>query len=329
MEQRFGCDFSEVRIHLGANADQSTREVSAVAYTVGRDIVFGAGRFAPETTDGRRLLAHELTHVVQQTGTPQVPAGRAGAHRAASMHLRGDGRAARQVLRKPDPADDPKELVPETTQAPARYLPEPVTSATKRAELARHPVRDNIQWHIPISATEDHLGRGEGLDLVFRFFDAFDPKSRKYSAHELSTIAVERLLDATGLRFKSGLREHFVNFIASVILKNRHAIVDRPSFPYFIEVEGLGFAGFSMTLNLLFPATGGGLFRSLFDEESWKGWTAFLKASLSERGLPLDGALVASGNLGAKLPTKSETKRAESVRPQWTRDSGKRVEGPH
>jgi len=66
MEQRFGHDFSQVRVHSGAAAEQSAREVSANAYTVGHNIVFGAGQFAPGAHEGRRLLAHELTHVVQQ-----------------------------------------------------------------------------------------------------------------------------------------------------------------------------------------------------------------------------------------------------------------------
>jgi Domain of unknown function (DUF4157) len=68
MEPRFGHDFSQVRVHTGADANQSAEEVDADAYTVGHDIVFGADRFAPETSPGQRLLAHELTHVVQQSG---------------------------------------------------------------------------------------------------------------------------------------------------------------------------------------------------------------------------------------------------------------------
>jgi hypothetical protein len=66
MEQRFGYDFSRVRVHSGSTAEQSAHDVNADAYTVGQNIVFGAGRFARETQQGRRLLAHELTHVVQQ-----------------------------------------------------------------------------------------------------------------------------------------------------------------------------------------------------------------------------------------------------------------------
>jgi hypothetical protein len=66
MEPRFGHDFSRVRVHSDASAAESARAVNALAYTVGQDIVFEAGRYAPGASEGRRLLAHELTHVVQQ-----------------------------------------------------------------------------------------------------------------------------------------------------------------------------------------------------------------------------------------------------------------------
>jgi len=67
MEQRFDHDFSQVRVHSDGSAEQSARDVNANAYTVGHDIVFGEGRFAPGTREGQRLIAHELTHVVQQS----------------------------------------------------------------------------------------------------------------------------------------------------------------------------------------------------------------------------------------------------------------------
>jgi hypothetical protein len=69
MEHRFGYSFSGVRVHSDAAAAHSAREVSAHAYTVGHDIVFGSGQYTPETLQGRRLIAHELTHVVQQSGS--------------------------------------------------------------------------------------------------------------------------------------------------------------------------------------------------------------------------------------------------------------------
>jgi hypothetical protein len=65
-EPRFGHDFSRVRVHTGENAPASAKAVGALAYTYGSDVIFGAGQFSPHTWEGRRLLAHELAHVVQQ-----------------------------------------------------------------------------------------------------------------------------------------------------------------------------------------------------------------------------------------------------------------------
>ena len=66
MEPRFGHDFGAVRVHTDARAGQSARSVNALAYTVGRDLVFGAGQYAPSTAAGQKLIAHELAHTIQQ-----------------------------------------------------------------------------------------------------------------------------------------------------------------------------------------------------------------------------------------------------------------------
>ncbi|CAG0930516.1 hypothetical protein TFLX_01799 [Thermoflexales bacterium] len=66
-------DFGQVRVHTDAQAAKSARAVNALAYTVGRDVVFAAGQYAPGTATGQHLLAHELTHVVQQAN-PSGPA---------------------------------------------------------------------------------------------------------------------------------------------------------------------------------------------------------------------------------------------------------------
>jgi uncharacterized protein DUF4157 len=73
MEARFGHDFSHVRVHTNSTASQSTEAVDALAYTVGRDVVFRTGLYQPTTLEGRKLLAHELTHVVQQGRSDSVP----------------------------------------------------------------------------------------------------------------------------------------------------------------------------------------------------------------------------------------------------------------
>jgi hypothetical protein len=72
MESRFSHDFSQVRIHTDALAAQSADAVNALAYTVGGDVVFGAGQYAPSSMEGQHLLAHELTHVVQQSARTHV-----------------------------------------------------------------------------------------------------------------------------------------------------------------------------------------------------------------------------------------------------------------
>ncbi len=66
MEPRFGHNFSQVRVHTDARAAESARAVNALAYTVGKDVVFGTGQYAPGTSDGMGLMAHELMHTIQQ-----------------------------------------------------------------------------------------------------------------------------------------------------------------------------------------------------------------------------------------------------------------------
>jgi hypothetical protein len=70
MESRLGADFGDVRVHTDSKASESARSVQAHAYTVGNDVVFQSGKYEPESDSGKRMLAHELTHVVQQRSGP-------------------------------------------------------------------------------------------------------------------------------------------------------------------------------------------------------------------------------------------------------------------
>ncbi|HEY4360503.1 MAG TPA: DUF4157 domain-containing protein [Bryobacteraceae bacterium] len=72
-EPRFGRDFAKVRVHTGSLASASAQAVSARAYAVGSHVVFGSQEYSPGTATGRRLLAHELSHVVQSGGQPATP----------------------------------------------------------------------------------------------------------------------------------------------------------------------------------------------------------------------------------------------------------------
>jgi Domain of unknown function (DUF4157) len=66
LEPHFGHSFSNVRVHTDSRAAASARAVDAAAYTVGDNVVFDSGQYSPQTVRGHQLLAHELTHVVQQ-----------------------------------------------------------------------------------------------------------------------------------------------------------------------------------------------------------------------------------------------------------------------
>ncbi|MBS0181086.1 MAG: DUF4157 domain-containing protein [Nitrospira sp.] len=83
-EPRFGHDFSRVRVHTDGKADDSARAVNAHAYTVGTDIVFGNGQYISGPSKGRRLLAHELTHVMQQMGSEGNRSGESNEKRVLS-----------------------------------------------------------------------------------------------------------------------------------------------------------------------------------------------------------------------------------------------------
>jgi hypothetical protein len=106
MEHRFGRDFSQVRVHSGSAAEQSARDLDASAYTVGHDMVFGTSRLAPATSEGRRLIAHELTHVVQQSHDGMT----VGHHECGRFA----GSVPGLIQREPD---DTKKAAPQTTPA--------------------------------------------------------------------------------------------------------------------------------------------------------------------------------------------------------------------
>ena len=113
MEPRFGHDFSSVRIHANKQAAKSAKAVNALAYTVGQDIVFGPGKYAPGTIAGKQLLAHELTHVVQQSGVASLSIQRAGTDEKADTK----GAETTKAEEKSDPDIDALNLAPDAKKA--------------------------------------------------------------------------------------------------------------------------------------------------------------------------------------------------------------------
>jgi hypothetical protein len=162
MEQRFGHDFSNVRVHSDAAASLSARDVNAQAYTVGRHLVFGAGRYAPATHQGQRLVAHELAHVLQQTGGDPLASGN---NTSSAVAASGFASSVSAVQRKPD--DEPISLH-KSFYPGAQVYDDLLTEAGKiyhwlRKNLASSPERTALETQLAqIIQTANRLGRRKG-----------------------------------------------------------------------------------------------------------------------------------------------------------------------
>jgi hypothetical protein len=137
LEPRFGRDFGQVRVHTDSIASRSATAVNALAYSLGSDIVFRSGAYAPNTAEGQRLLAHELTHVVQQSGRAEArpssdgPGSRGGDSLATQAVVK---RFAPPTIMR-DPPPGPKEPTTEPT-VPPQPAPGP---AAQGAAVAASP----------------------------------------------------------------------------------------------------------------------------------------------------------------------------------------------
>lgn len=162
MAQCFGHDFSHVRVHSGEAAERSAREMNANAYTSGQNIVFGEGRFEPGTHEGRRLIAHELAHVLQQ-----ATAGAATTLRA-------------QPNKKPSPKK-PKPKIPKICGRPSRKVSD--NSITKiNIDVGANTL--TIEWKdqtkIPPGSEGTHfISPGAGLCCVDCNDETLSQKSGK------------------------------------------------------------------------------------------------------------------------------------------------------
>lgn len=139
MESRLGHDFSDVRVHTDDRADASARAVSAHAYTVGSDIVFQRGAYDPGSSAGQTLLAHELTHVVQQRSGPVDGTSTGGGIAVSDPSDRFEREAAANA--------DRVMSLPTTAQAPAAPAPAGVGFSVQREES---PEDEEVQ------ASHDH-----------------------------------------------------------------------------------------------------------------------------------------------------------------------------
>ncbi len=176
MERGFGRDFGQVRVHTDARAGESAAAVGADAYTVGSDVVFARGTFAPGTVEGHRLLAHELAHVVQQSGsrrggTLSLAPADSGAEREAAA---AGSAVARGSARPPS-------MAPALTRAPVRVHRQPqkypgVADLTvKTTAIGGSTIESTVSVKVA-SAAEEKEARDIIQHLQFRYEVRLDSK---------------------------------------------------------------------------------------------------------------------------------------------------------
>jgi Domain of unknown function (DUF4157)/Protein of unknown function (DUF3238) len=202
MEPRFGDTFQNVRVHADSFAADSARAVGARAYAVGRDVVFARGEYAPGTSSGRHLLAHELAHVVQQgeaAAHDDLPLGGAAAEReatAAAAAVSAGRPAGRLSPAPPQVAREPQHASPPAEPAPA---PAPATTA---------PIRTVKLWlnaFIPatvpgktIPAVGPHAGKTMLNGPIFSQCYLTDNRGFDAAIHAPSRIHAEIEIDVSG-----------------------------------------------------------------------------------------------------------------------------------
>jgi len=139
MESAFGADFSGVRVHADAEADTLSRALSARAFTTGQDIFLRQGEYNPGTSSGRELLAHELTHVVQQAGS--TVQGKLVIGQPGDMYEQEADRVAEAVIHMPEPRTSERVAVPGQAQQSCPACEEKVYRKSLEEELEEEGLR--------------------------------------------------------------------------------------------------------------------------------------------------------------------------------------------
>jgi hypothetical protein len=202
MEPRFGLDFSQVRVHADERSSSAARAIGALAYTTGSDVVFGAGKYSPGNDLGKRLIAHELTHVLQQSG--ERSEGTAG---FAAVKIHGSAVPSGLVQCKLDPTNF------ETMPGEAAPLENRVDPETASADAAPTPV--DVQ-RIDYAFIFAHDAYGEDAKLYIR---TFYPTYRMVEAYSL-----EQMIDRMWSDTKNATDTHRVRIREIIIVSHGNAM---------------------------------------------------------------------------------------------------------
>ncbi|MGB2798546.1 MAG: DUF4157 domain-containing protein [Dehalococcoidia bacterium] len=152
LEPRLGVDLSDVRIHADAEADQLSRNLNAKAFTTGKDVFFREGDYQPGSPEGKRLLAHELTHVVQQNPTARQQ--RPGSQRGGAGASKLEPRKRRQSV------EPPRSMAGSSVQYVSRY---PIGEERRGIERRTGPLVEPIAGPPRVGVSETHTVELRGL----------------------------------------------------------------------------------------------------------------------------------------------------------------------
>ncbi|MFW6126445.1 MAG: DUF4157 domain-containing protein, partial [Chloroflexota bacterium] len=239
LEPRLGADLSDVRVHTDADADDMSRQLNAKAFTTGKNVFFRDGDYQPGTSEGQKLLAHELTHVAQQSEGSRVPG--KGVARPPASHEAQGGTAAPTARSKGVPvarqeeadvsiARQPVEVKPEETSAkppPATPAP-PVSKDAARLAAMRAMWESAIELHLK-EASEILQSKGAGKKQAREAFNKLvvvtsivQPMMRAYEGQE----PISKLLVAF---------DHEISRLGSMLEPHFHALHSLPSIGSLVD----------------------------------------------------------------------------------------------
>jgi hypothetical protein len=292
MEPRFGADFSNVRIHTGAAAAAQSAQLNANAFALGQHVFFGAGKYQPDTAAGKELIAHELTHTIQQGAAPQTGAVRRSAAPAVSEHVA--PHVQRDFLDIPSPRTyfaGKARLIPGFTMLTVVIGFNPINNerversagnllrgaielmpggALVTEALDNHGVFDKVSnWAAGQFQTIKDIGAGIWQDIEnfiknFSVLDLRDPGALWERAKAIVTRPIDRVL-----AFARALKDGIVNLIKDAILKPIAAFARTTSgYPLLCTIMGKDpITGESVPQDAV--ALLGGFMKFIGEEEIW------------------------------------------------------------
>jgi outer membrane protein OmpA-like peptidoglycan-associated protein len=182
MEPRFGHDFGAVRVHADARAAEAAERAGARAYTLGSDVVFGAGEYQPQSAPGRRLIAHELAHVVQQARGGQTP----DAERRAEA-------AAKEVARGADVVPAALGGAPVSLQAQSKPSTQPTSEPT---DAGAQPQQQPSSQPAQAGASQPAVGHTETMSKTLDSFALDSAKLTETHKKDIDGLAFSIALHA-------------------------------------------------------------------------------------------------------------------------------------